>query len=1030
MGEARLIAVRESIDRSTPDSLSFAIMCRLFCLALCFALPISETFADWPTARGDAARSGRTSGTLPDDPAPVWVHRPEHAPKPAWPREERMIFDRAFVVTAARDRVFFGSSAEGTVTALDAASGEVKWTFFTDAPVRFAPTVWEDRVFVVSDDGWLRALAIADGSLLRKWRGGPEDDLVLGNGRIVSRYPARGAPVIYDGMLYYAAGIWQSEGIHVHAIDLTTGEVKWTNDTAGSLDMPQPHGGADAASGVTVQGDLVATKEQLFVPTGRAVPAAFNRRNGEFQYYHLQKFGKQGGSEAMAVAGELFNPGTDYKGTVFDGASGESIDRLPAGAFAALAEGVLHADGKIVQFFRRTPGKGIDRLGKEIETVTYQSEWKTGDVPGGRALIVAGETAITGGDGFLAAVDLKTRTRLWTREINGRVHSLAVAQGRLYASLEDGAIHCFAAAGSETRETGPVKGDPPATSPAVDALAEEIVKRSGITEGYCLDLGCGDGSLAIALARRSKLHLVAMDPDPARVAQLRRDLVAAGLHGARVTVLQGDPAKTRLPKQMFNLIVSGRAASGESLDAATVTEVARLQRPWGGVTCLGPAEKLEVSVRGALPGAGDWTHQYTDPANTGSSADPIRGPLRVHWYDDVAIEIPQRHGRAPAPLFSEGRLFVMGMDEMLAADAYNGRVLWRFAVPGALHAYDADHLMGTAGTGSNFCVQGDSVYLRHKGKAIRLDAATGKVLREFLPPPLADGRPATWGFIACRDGILFGSAANEEHVVVHGWRPADMSSQFTESKALFAYEVASGNLLWRYDAKESIRHNAIAIAEGRVFFIDRALATGDLLDEAEARRGDKTKTYAHPGGTLIRLDSRSGEIEWSHDEDVWGTLLAYSEAEDLLLMAYQSTRFKLPSEEGGKLAVFHGADGYRIWEKSATYKTRPLIRDQSILAEGGSWDLSSGEESTFNLGRSYGCGQLASSKHLLLFRSATFAYLDSSAADSKLQNIGGVRPGCWINALPVGGLVLLPDASAGCSCSYQNRSWMALQGSE
>lgn len=45
------------------------------------------------------------------------------------------------------------------------------------------------------------------------------------------------------------------------------------------------------------------------------------------------------------------------------------------------------------------------------------------------------------------------------------------------------------------------------------------------------------------------------------------------------------------------------------------------------------------------------------------------------------------------------------------------------------------------------------------------------------------------------------------------------------------------------------------------------------------------------------------------------------------------------------------------------------------------------------------------------------------------SEVGGIRPGCWINALPVGGLVLVPDAWAGCQCSYQNRSWMALSGS-
>jgi hypothetical protein len=43
-----------------------------------------------------------------------------------------------------------------------------------------------------------------------------------------------------------------------------------------------------------------------------------------------------------------------------------------------------------------------------------------------------------------------------------------------------------------------------------------------------------------------------------------------------------------------------------------------------------------------------------------------------------------------------------------------------------------------------------------------------------------------------------------------------------------------------------------------------------------------------------------------------------------------------------------------------------------------------------------------------------------------LENYGGIRPGCWINAIPAGGLVLVPDASSGCRCSYLNQAWIAL----
>jgi hypothetical protein len=210
--------------------------------------------------------------------------------------------------------------------------------------------------------------------------------------------------------------------------------------------------------------------------------------------------------------------------------------------------------------------------------------------------------------------------------------------------------------------------------------------------------------------------------------------------------------------------------------------------------------------------------------------------------------------------------------------------------------------------------------------------------------------------------------------------------------------------------------------------IDRAMAAEDAWDPKDAsRKLPPVAEVKQPPGTLLALDAASGQVAWKAAGDAFGTMLAYSQEHDALLMGYQSTRFKLPSEVGGKLAVFRGTSGEPLWEKPAKYVTRPLINGRKIYAQGGSWDLVTGEEQPFVFERSYGCGQLAGSKHMLLFRSATLGYLDLSRG-SGVENFGGIRPGCWINALPVGGLVLVPDASAGCQCSYQNRSWMALTG--
>ena len=73
-----------------------------------------------------------------------WTYRPLQAPKPAWPppSEElpRMHSDNAYHVAIAQGLVYFGSSVTNKVVALEAASGDVRWSFFAEGPVRFAPT--------------------------------------------------------------------------------------------------------------------------------------------------------------------------------------------------------------------------------------------------------------------------------------------------------------------------------------------------------------------------------------------------------------------------------------------------------------------------------------------------------------------------------------------------------------------------------------------------------------------------------------------------------------------------------------------------------------------------------------------------------------------------------------------------------------------------------------------------------------------------------------------------------------------------
>ena len=370
-------------------------------------------------------------------------------------------------------------------------------------------------------------------------------------------------------------------------------------------------------------------------------------------------------------------------------------------------------------------------------------------------------------------------------------------------------------------------------------------------------------------------------------------------------------------------------------------------------------------------------------------------------------------------------MFVEGLNAIRATSIHNGRALWEFSLPGVLEPYHQDHLTGVAATGSNVCLAQDRLFLHNGAKCLCLDAATGRRIAEFEPPRLPDGRSATWGYLAYDDGILFGSAADEKHVVKESWRSflgkLDMSRLLSESTLLFALDARTGNLQWKFAPMHSIRHNAIAVGAGRVFLIDRPAAEGDTPWGKARASGD-----GQPGGRLVCLDARSGKPLWTDGEEVFGTVLALSGQHGVLVMSYQPTSFQLDSERGGRMAAFRANDGKRLWDVKAPYRSRPVLIGQAIYTDGLKWDLLTGQRGPFNFSRSYGCGILAGSTRMLVFRSATLGYFDLEGA-RKTENYGGIRPGCWINAIPAGGLVLMADAASWCTCSYLNQATIALE---
>jgi len=227
---------------------------------------------DWPMWRCDARRGAACGEELAPQLSLQWVR--EFPPlRPAWPPDSarpdpqgaRLLFDAVYESVAMGQTLFVGSSHDDRLVALDLETGIEKWAFYADGPIRLAPAASNGRVYFVSDDGHLYCLDAAKGSLLWKRRGGPSDRKVLGNGRLISAWPARGGPVVADGKVYFAAGIFPFLKTFIHALDAETGQPLWTT----------------VSDQVAPQGPLAIVGERLGVPGGHSRPRLVRPQDGE-----------------------------------------------------------------------------------------------------------------------------------------------------------------------------------------------------------------------------------------------------------------------------------------------------------------------------------------------------------------------------------------------------------------------------------------------------------------------------------------------------------------------------------------------------------------------------------------------------------------------------------------------------------------------------------------------------------------------------------------------------------------------------
>lgn len=117
-------------------------------------------------------------------------------------------------------------------------------------------------------------------------------------------------------------------------------------------------------------------------------------------------------------------------------------------------------------------------------------------------------------------------------------------------------------------------------------IAQHIVSKHCVTEGWCLDAGSGPASLAIAIAGITDLQIVSLDVEPGMTAIANANIIEAGLE-RRIVPVTSDVHSIPFPDYYFDLIVSRGSMFFWDERPGALRELYRVLKPGGVIFCGG-----------------------------------------------------------------------------------------------------------------------------------------------------------------------------------------------------------------------------------------------------------------------------------------------------------------------------------------------------------------------------------------------------------------------------------------------------------
>ncbi|MEQ6120474.1 PQQ-binding-like beta-propeller repeat protein [Reichenbachiella sp. MALMAid0571] len=394
--------------------------------------PYVTTENDWPQYQRDNYRSAATNVNIKvKNLSQAWEYNSVQEPVPAWfgPAKwdayAKVIalpsmrnYDPVFHPVIVRDNVYFGSTADDGLHALDVKTGVEKWVFPAGAPIRIAPAYNDGKLYFGADDGYAYCISAKDGKLIWKYSPSEGEQNLLHNDRMISRWPVRTGVIIEEGTAYFAASMLPWQVSYVCAVDAKTGKptgegryVKEFND-------------------LTMEGPIVSSGEKIIIPQGRISPLIFKRKTGE-------KEGTLPGSGGCFVLitpekNIIHNPNSK-KNFMMETSTAEMVKEPSVmsyehgkGMVISGDTAYIMADYSISAFHR-----------KNKKTLWVNKKY------GALSIVKGGNALYVGGVDTVYAVNPQSGETMWKQKVTGMTYGLALADSAVFASTNEGNMYCF-----------------------------------------------------------------------------------------------------------------------------------------------------------------------------------------------------------------------------------------------------------------------------------------------------------------------------------------------------------------------------------------------------------------------------------------------------------------------------------------------------------------------------------------------------------------------------------------------------------